>query len=243
MSGFAYGKDADFKGFIASGFSSVVAHRDPDADAIDFFPTGPWGGRAGGELVKWIDPRARSAWEPACGAGHMVHALGDYFNRVFASDAYLYDDNRLFDFVEGRDEDAPFTADWIITNPPFSRAEDFARIGYRRARRGVALLCRLSFEETQGRYDLHHGDMPLAVKATFAERLAMVKGRYDPDVSSAAAYAWFVWIKPEVQTPIARLARRVRELSDCALARGIPPGTEERLSRPSDLAFAARRAA
>ncbi len=232
-----------FPVFVASGFSSVVAHRDPAADKVDFFPTPPWGARAGGELIRRIDPLARSVWEPACGAGHMAHGLKDYFERVHASDAYLYDGNRLFDFVEGADADAPCSADWIATNPPFGHAEAFARIAYRRARRGVAMLCRLAFEETQGRHDLHHGDMPLAIKATFAERLPMVKGRYDPDVSSASSYAWFIWIKPGVKTPLARMARQVRAAEGMYLGMGIAPGAQARLTRPTDAAFAVRRAA
>ena len=29
----------------------VMAHHDPDADHVDFFPTAPWGARAGGESL------------------------------------------------------------------------------------------------------------------------------------------------------------------------------------------------
>jgi len=37
---------------------------------------------------------------------------------------------------------------------------------------------------------------PPALIAQFAEGVLMVKGRWNPDASSATAYAWFVWRAP-----------------------------------------------
>ena len=55
---------------VPSGFSSVMAMRVPtNPDDLEFFPTPPWAARAGGELIRQLDPEAVNCWEPACGAG------------------------------------------------------------------------------------------------------------------------------------------------------------------------------
>ena len=128
---------------------SVMASRQPSDDDIDFFPTQPWGARAGAEISREMDPHARTAWDPACGAGHMVHGLADYFDRVEGSDLCLYAGNRIHDFL-GPDP-APFGVDWIVSNPPFAHGAAFVRRAWPRARRGVAMLMRAACMEGQGR--------------------------------------------------------------------------------------------
>jgi len=224
------------------------AHRaSADGDDVDFYPTQPWGARAGGELIRRFDPAARSAWECACGAGHMVHGLRDYFERVFASDACLYDGNRVHDFL-GEAAD-PFEADWIVTNPPFSHAGPFIARAWRRARRGVALLMPARTLETTGRHELFYGPRgslpPLTVYAPFSERLPMHRGVYDPDRGTAANYAWFLFLKPVLRPR--RFLARVPDGKGGVMLRpavvDIPPGTRDRLFRRSDLAFAVGGAA
>jgi hypothetical protein len=215
---------------------SIMASRDPKSDSVDFFPTPPWGGRAGAELVLQLDPSARSVWECAAGAGHMAHGLRDYFPVVFESDAYDYGRGvPLFDFAAGPAHPAPWRPDWVVTNPPFALTERFIRLAYARAGRGVAMLMRLAMLEGQGRDRLFYDQVPLAASAPFAERLPMVKGRWEPEASSASAYAWFFWLKPA-----AGGARRwARGPSSGARLLRIPAGTRKRLERPSDRAFAA----
>ena len=59
-----------------SGHTSVMSSRAATAPGeLDYFPTPPWAARAGGELIKQIDPAAGSCWEPACGEGHMAFGL------------------------------------------------------------------------------------------------------------------------------------------------------------------------
>jgi hypothetical protein len=211
---------------------AVMASRQPtEADDPDFYPTGPWGGRAGAEIVRRFDPRARIVWECACGAGHLEHGLKDYFPKVLASDKYPYDGNRIVDFLAD-DVDGP-APDWIITNPPFGdgRAEAFVRRAYEVAERGVALLMRAAMLETLGRYPLLYQDCPLTAWAPFSERLALTKQRWEPDASSAAFYAWFFWLKP-VLRPHRFMARVFGEWRPATIP--IPPGTEARLTHPDD---------
>jgi hypothetical protein len=208
---------------------AIMASRLAPDDDTDFFPTPPWGARAGAEIIRRIDPAARTVWEPACGAGHMVHGLSDYFERVYASDAYDYQwGHRLFDFIDPSLR-APIVADWIMTNPPFdTKVEPFIRLAYARARRGVAVLLQLRALEGQKRFRLFD-EIKLTAFAPFAERLVILKGRYDPTRTTATAYAWYF-----IRKPVAGF-----ELPDHeGLRMPIPPGTQARLTRASDARFA-----
>jgi len=200
---------------------------------LEYFPTPPWAARAGGDLIKGLDPRAETAWEPACGEGHMVHGLGDYFERVDGSDIHDHGSHYqalTADFLgDGLERMA---CDWVVTNPPFSLAAQFVETGLRRARRGVALLARLALMESAGRGGLFSGAPPLPVLAPFFERVPMTLGRWDPKASTATAYAWFLWMHPEA---IAAAGRGRVALTACTpVVLGIAPGARERLTRPDD---------
>ena len=55
------------------------------------------------------------------------------------------------------------------------------------------MLVRAQWVEGVERYEKLFRDQPPAVYAPFVERVPMVKGRWDPDASTATSYAWFVW--------------------------------------------------
>lgn len=227
-----------------TGAGSVMADRAPDVVAADdpqtalyrkleYFPTPPWAARAGGELVKRFDPEALIAWEPCCGGGHMVHGLSDYFTHIFATD--IHDHGAAcqslppLDFTSA-DADAIET-EWAFANPPFTLAAEFVRLGLRRASRGVAILQRASWYETDGRYPLFYGETPLSLYAPFFDRVPMHLGRWEPKGGTATAYAWFLFMKPAVEPPE---ISALREALGCAATIGIPPGTKRRLTRADD---------
>lgn len=214
---------------VPAGHSAVMAMRAPDGrEGLDYFPTPPWAARAGGELITRFDPGAKTCWEPACGEGHMAHGLEDYFDTVVKSDVHEYGAHHIYDFASGGAARLICAdPDWIVTNPPFNLAGEFVQRGLTCARRGIAMLVRLAFLEGQKRHPLLHGSNPVRVVAPFAERVPMVKGRWDPEASSATAYAWFVWAAPG--------AAWAAELPAQPIIAPIPPGTKERLSRRSDL--------
>lgn len=213
------------------GASSVMAARAPREVAsddagqalcrtLDYFPTPPWAARAGGELIRFLDPEARTIWEPACGQGHMASALAEAFE-VHATDIHPWGYGGTLDFFAHEADDPCFAADWIVSNPPFKAAPDFIRLALQRARRGVAMLLRLQFLEGTKRHRLMHGPAPITVVAPFAERVPMMLGRWEPNASSATAYAWFLWLKGAGGNP--------RLMS-------VPPGTRSRLTRAADMA-------
>lgn len=186
---------------VPRGSTAVMARRVEPPDSLDFFPTPPWATRA---LFRHVLPkmnyRGSSGWEPACGEGHMAEVLREFFGRVEATDIfdYGYGEGGI-DFLGWKPPFSP--ADWIITNPPFKAAISFTLRALELAEVGVAMLARTQWLESKSRYELLFKSRPPTIFAPFVERVPMVKGRWDPDASTATSHAWFVWTKnPHVCT-------------------------------------------
>jgi hypothetical protein len=173
---------------------AVMAQRREPADSLDYFPTPPWATRA---VCEWIWGRtyepfmANTAWEPACGEGHMARPMGEWFKEVFASDISDYGFGYYQDFLSPTSR----TADWIITNPPFKLAQEFATKAIERSKSGAALLVRTAFLEGVTRHRELFTKLPPSHILQFTERVPMHKGRLVKDGSTATAYCWIVWKK------------------------------------------------
>lgn len=219
--------------------SAVMAQRREPHDSLDFFGTPPWATRA---LTEWLRARGEAlhlmtAWDPACGEGHMARPLAEAFDQVMSSDVHDYraawhgqqivDDYVLQGVTRER-------ADWVITNPPFRLAHSFIVRAIFEARAGVAMLVRTTFVEGAVRYrDLFQPAPPTDI-LQFSERVVMTKGRpQDPNIavphpktgklrkpSSATAYCWLVW-------------RSVPQREHCPHFHWVPP-CRRKLERPGD---------
>ena len=235
---------------------AVMASRIEPPDSLEFFPTPPWATRALMEHVlgrrslheeaSWDAvakrPRfgtARQAWrcwEPAAGEGHMAAVLAEYFDEVYCTDVHDYGGLHAVGSFIGADGlgldvvEAPSPGPaWIITNPPFSLAVEFVERALVEAKRGVAILVRTQWLEGVERYIRLLSGFPPAIVAPFAERVPMHEGRWDPNGSTATAYAWIVW-------------RRLPRLTGEGLGAWshdtrmvwIPPGCRVRLEHPDD---------
>lgn len=212
---------------LPSGGLAVMQNRRDPIDSLDFFPTPPWATRALCEVAlhslempifpKW------HAWEPACGAGHMAKVLAEYFAHVHSTDVHPYGFGGLGSFVgDGADvAKRPERCDWIITNPPFNLTGAFVERALREATVGVAMLTRTSWLEGGARYrEIFEPHPPFAV-AQFCERVPMVKGRWDPNATTATSYCWVIW-RPHVHEE----TRFV----------WIPPGQRKALTHDEDVA-------
>lgn len=204
---------------------------------LSYFPTPPWATRA---LLEHVIPDASgTAWEPACGSGHMAKVLRERFGAVHSSDVHDYGGEQLMkvgSFVgAGLDVVASPSSgvDWIITNPPFPHALEFVERGLREAREGVAVLVRMAWLEGGDRYERLFRDTPPAIVAPFVERVPMQVGSWDPDGTTMTAYAWFVWKRH----PVARYddPHDSKWAADTRMF-WIPPGCRDRLTKPDDVA-------
>lgn len=203
---------------------AVMASRREAPDSLDLFCTPPWATRALLEHVIGADKRNQTVWEPASGKGHMALVLGEFFGRVYSSDVHDYGliGQRVGSFVGvGPDviETPAEAPDWVITNPPFNKAVEFALRALGEAQIGVALLVRSAWLEGGERFRDVFSRMPPTRIGQFAERVPMVAGRWDPDASTATAYCWVVWRKP---------------LDGNTRLVWIPPGCRDRLTRSDD---------
>lgn len=181
---------------------AVMAQRREAHDSLDDFPSPPFAGRAlcAHVLPQFVaEPLADlTAWEPAANRGYLARPLAEYFGRVVCSDVHDYGVGyEVLDFL------MPIrpvvVSDLVITNPPFRLATQFVRRAMSVSRLGCAVLVRGTWMETIDRYQLFQ-EHPPAVIAQFAERVPMVKGRYDPKASTATAYAWVVFLHGATDT-------------------------------------------
>lgn len=202
--------------------SAVMQQRSEPKRSLDDFPTPPWATRALCEALtaNGHDLLTKTVREPAANRGFMVRPLREYFGDVKASD--------IMDYGQGwAVEDFLFPyqieeVDWTITNPPFTLADRFVERALDTSRIGCAIIVRSAFLEGVGRYEKLFRDTPPALVLQFCERVAMVKGRVDPDASSATAYSWVVWLKGERDTRqrwIAPCRKRLERAGDYAAYR------------------------
>lgn len=205
---------------VTKGARASMASRDEPADSLDFFPTPPWCTRALMDRVfPYLDMHAPfgTAWEPACGEGHISEVLKEYFAEVRATDIHNYTGNELGNFPSDFPEQ--IEADWIITNPPFGeKATEFILGALNRAGIGIAMFLQLRYLEGLDRYRRVYEKHPPTACCFWAERVPLHRNRWEWDGDTATAYCWLVWVHGASPRP----------------PFWIPPGCREACSRDDD---------
>ncbi len=142
-----------------------------------------------------------SIWEPACGDGAIC--------RVLASEGYH--DVRASDLIDRGYGEAPCdfltstrTADNIITNPPFTLAQQFVEKSLSCTTGKVAMLCKLVFLEGQKRKAFFEST-PLARVHVFSKRVNFYReGERGKLGTSMMCFAWFVFEHGYTGEPVIR---------------------------------------
>lgn len=184
---------------------AVAGKRHVKNDDVQDFPTPCWATRALIEEVLHINnipTHEMTVWEPAANRGFMVKPLEEYFGSVMATDKYDYGLYPTLDFLSVSPHEAP-PVEFIITNPPFSQAEEFITKSLSIATVGVCMLTRTSFLEGKRRFDNLFSKWPPTLVCQFVERVPMVKGRASKSATTATSYCWLVWdvrIEPRLPT-------------------------------------------
>ncbi len=171
---------------LNGGFKPTMK-RFADLSGPDFFPTPAWA------TFALIDNEKFSGeiWESACGDGAMSRVLEQTGQPVRSSDLYDRGYGEVgFDFLEPK-----WSAENIITNPPYNCAEGFVASGVKHSTRKFALLLRLAFLEGANRADTIFAKIPPARVWVFSERITFYPSGVAPRGSGTTAYAWFVWDK------------------------------------------------
>ena len=169
---------------------------------LDFYSTPPRDTEAFLAVSGW-DVRGSNIFEPAAGTGAILDAckargaasgfgLEIDPDRAEKCRAKGYGVTTTDAILHGVDEVTFWrAADFLISNPPFTLALEFAERCARwaiRHRRPAALLLRLAFAETKGRAAFHAG-YPSDLYV-LSER---PRFRTDRKGTDSTAYAWFVW--------------------------------------------------
>jgi len=146
-----------------NGAFKPTMKRFADLEGPDFFPTPRWATFALIENEKFQG----EIWESACGDGAMSRVLEETGQTVRSSD--LYDrgyGETGFDFLAPQ-----WSADNIVTNPPYNCAEGFVASGVKYSNRKFALLLRLAFLEGANRANTIFAKIPPARVWVFSERI------------------------------------------------------------------------
>lgn len=133
--------------------------------------------------------------EPACGEGHLSKALESAGKTVISSDIINRGYGSTSNFFE-RTEPYKNGVD-LITNPPYSKAMEFAEHGMDLLSNGqkMALFLKIQFLESEKRRKLFEKYPPKTVYV-FTHRILCAKnGEFERFTSSATCYCWFVWQK------------------------------------------------
>jgi DNA modification methylase len=158
--------------------SFVVNAASHDAE---FFPTQAWATQALLARVAFTNP----IWEPAAGDGAMADVLVKSGYVVVASDLCDRGNPSVQSGVDFLSTPT-VTVGSVVTNPPFSSAEDFILKAVACAKHRVAMLLRLAFLEGQQRKSLY-SSTPLERVLVFRNRLSFGEG------NGKIAFAWFIW--------------------------------------------------
>lgn len=140
-------------------------------------------------------PECWESWclEPSAGGGAFVRALLARGCRVEVRDidphasALKIDDCKVRsrgDFLGWTPSMRPL---WVVGNPPYADAEAHVRHALSVTRRGVAMLLRLAFLESQQRAPFW-AEHPCSWVGVLSKRPSFTGGGTD-----SAAYGWFVW--------------------------------------------------
>lgn len=157
----------------------LVEKRDPH----DFYPT-PQGVT---EALLQHEQFSTTVWEPACGDGAISKILVEAGYSVISSD--------LIDRSYGDVEDFIATdqlTENIVTNPPYSIAEEFVRKALSCTTGKVAMLLPLTFLESERRESLFVTSCLKRVYV-FMDRIPIYKSGSVARGNGRTAYAWYVW--------------------------------------------------
>jgi hypothetical protein len=144
-------------------------------------------------------------WEPACGDGAIAQELSLSGRSVCSTDIVDRGYGGVCDFLNYREpHHASLTA--IVTNPPFSAAQEFVDKAFSfPSIHYCALLLRLAFLESQKRKEWFEANPPARVHVS-SRRLPMMhrESWTGPKSTSAVPYAWFVFLRGYDSDPAIR---------------------------------------
>lgn len=191
----------DWKGSEHSVYKIIGASNhavDADREIRDYYATE----RKATELLLENEKFNKNIWECACGELAISNVLEEHEYTVRNSDIISRgQDIEVLDFLTVQ----PNSWDGdIITNPPYSMAQQFVEKAMQAITNGhkVAMFLKLTFLEGKSRKEMF-AEYPPKIVYVSSSRLKCAKnGDFSNTGGSAVAYAWFVWEKGFKGSPI-----------------------------------------
>jgi len=145
------------------------------------------------ETPKWVTAslinghlrKFEKVWEPACGSGKIVEALGILESEIMATDIDKGED--FLSYFR-----APDGVDAIITNPPYALAQEFIQhaLALMEPDGCVAMLLRTDFDHAKTRQHLFGQHPAFSKKLVLTKR---IKWFEDSKGQPSFNHAWFIW--------------------------------------------------
>lgn len=168
------------------------SYTDKERQEEDFYATDP----IAAKLLLSVEELAENIWEPSCGQGHF---------KVFEQHGHKVKSTDLIDrgFGEGGIDFLKtfekFDGD-IVTNPPFSKAQQFIEHGLSLIPDGrkVCMFLKVQFMEGKARKQMFLKHPPKTVYVSSSRILCAKNADFEgmkAGGGSAVAYAWYVWEK------------------------------------------------
>ena len=156
----------------------------------DYYATEP----IAGHLLLEVEPELNNIWECACGEGHLA--------RVFDEAGKLGKATNLVNRGYGTQEDFlintnPYHYGDIITNPPYTHAQEFVENALARVDEGrkVCMFLKVLFLESKARRKLFDKQPPKTIYVSSSRINCAKFGNFEKYTTKAIAYAWYVWEK------------------------------------------------
>ena len=196
----------DWTGNSKTAFAIIGAsnHSKCDREANDYYATEP----KATELLLEAEKFSQYVWECACGEKHMSNVIEAHGYDVRSSDIFNrggYSDVEIIDFLNATKDDIDRPRD-IITNPPYSHAQEFVEKAMELVEEGgkVAMFLKLTFLEGKKRKELFKKYQPKVLYVSSSRLQCAKNGDFNNKGSSAVAYAWFIWEKGYKGEPVIR---------------------------------------
>lgn len=163
-----------------------------ERETNDYYATEP----KAAHLLMEVEKFSPMMWECACGEGHLAKEFEKAGYQVYATDLIDRGYGSQQDFLTS--DAPPFAGFDIITNPPYSKAQEFVEHALNISADGckVAMFLKIQFLEGKSRRELFKKYPPKTVYVC-SERIKCAKnGDFESSKEhSSVCYAWYVWQK------------------------------------------------
>lgn len=143
-----------------------------------------------------VEQLSHFIWECACGEGHLAKEFEKAGHKVYATDLIDRGYGYQADFLKM--QAPPIPGFDIVTNPPYSKAQEFVEhaLSIIEDGRKVAMFLKIQFLEGKSRRALFDTYPPKMIYVSSGRLRCAMNGDFERYAkSNAICYAWFVWEK------------------------------------------------